>query len=169
MKHCKKCETDKPLDDFYDHPRGKFGKQAHCIDCTNEYKRAWREENAERLLVLDLAYRRKYDAEHKEAVAATKLAWARANPDKRVAAQNKRRSRILSSTEHYTSEEWQELCKKYGNACLACGRVDRQLSVDHVIPLSKGGSNAIDNIQPLCRPCNSSKNAKIIDYRLVMA
>ena len=48
--------------------------------------------------------------------------------------------------------------------CLACGEV-RKLSVDHVVPLTKGGSCWPDNLQPLCRPCNSSKRDQTIDYR----
>ena len=39
----------------------------------------------------------------------------------------------------------------------------KPLTVDHVVPISKGGSNDISNIQPLCCNCNSKKNAKQID------
>jgi len=48
--------------------------------------------------------------------------------------------------------------------CLCCGTTDR-LSIDHVIPISKGGLNIIDNLQTLCVSCNSKKRDKIIDYR----
>lgn len=54
--------------------------------------------------------------------------------------------------------------KKYGNNCLCCGS-DDDLTIDHVIPINKGGKNELDNLQPLCRSCNSKKGIDIIDYR----
>ena len=54
--------------------------------------------------------------------------------------------------------------KLYGKKCLCCG-TDKNITIDHVIPISKGGQNDISNYQPLCRSCNSRKNTKIIDYR----
>jgi 5-methylcytosine-specific restriction endonuclease McrA len=48
---------------------------------------------------------------------------------------------------------------------LCCGRPDVKLTQDHVVPLARGGSNLIDNIQPLCASCNSSKGTQTIDYR----
>jgi 5-methylcytosine-specific restriction endonuclease McrA len=77
------------------------------------------------------------------------------------------RKRALSfgyTGEHFTFEEWLALLEFYGHRCLRCGSRE-SLSVDHVIPLSLGGSNSIDNIQPLCERCNSLKSDTIADYR----
>lgn len=52
----------------------------------------------------------------------------------------------------------------HGKSCLRCGSLDN-ISLDHVIPIYHNGENTIDNLQPLCRSCNSSKGTKIIDYR----
>lgn len=43
--------------------------------------------------------------------------------------------------------------------CAICGRPD-DIEVDHVISVRQGGSNSADNLQPLCRTCNSVKGAK---------
>lgn len=39
------------------------------------------------------------------------------------------------------------------------------ISIDYVISLADGGTNNIDNIQPLCLKCNLVKNKKSIDYK----
>lgn len=43
------------------------------------------------------------------------------------------------------------------NKCKYCKSTD-ELTIDHKIPLSKGGSNAPGNIQTLCRLCNQTKS-----------
>ena len=66
----------------------------------------------------------------------------------------------------YTFGEWQTLKAQYNWTCPACKRSEPNINLgpDHIIPLSKGGSNNIENIQPLCRNCNCKKYTKIIKY-----
>lgn len=85
-------------------------------------------------------------------------------PEISQAKYSKRRARILDSEGSFTPDEWTALCEKYGNICLCC-KEKKPLTIDHVIPLSKGGKNSIDNIQPLCLECNMYKHTKTIDYR----
>lgn len=61
----------------------------------------------------------------------------------------------------HTLAQWQSLKFSYCYKCAICGK-KKPLTKDHKIPLSKGGTNYIDNIQPLCRNCNSKKNVKLI-------
>jgi len=54
--------------------------------------------------------------------------------------------------------------KRDGNKCLKCGS-NKKLTVDHIVPINKGGENKLFNLQTLCKSCNSWKGTKIIDYR----
>jgi 5-methylcytosine-specific restriction endonuclease McrA len=80
------------------------------------------------------------------------------------------RARKFGAFGNITVAEWQELKKKYNYTCLRCGRREPEITLtqDHIQPLSCGGSNTIDNIQPLCKSCNSSKGKKNTDYRKVI-
>ncbi len=79
--------------------------------------------------------------------------------------QNRRALERLAG--EYTAREWIELKEKYNYTCLCCGKREPEirLTVDHVIPISRGGSNTIENIQPLCITCNKKKHTKKTDYR----
>lgn len=90
--------------------------------------------------------------------------WRLANPERVVAKTQKRRAHKLASPEHYTPEQWQDLVDFYEDTCLCCGK-QGQSTVDHVVALSVGGTNGIDNIQPLCFRCNRLKGVTSIDYR----
>lgn len=63
--------------------------------------------------------------------------------------------------------EWREICSVFGHRCPSCGRHEREigrLTMDHIIPLSKGGIHQPGNVQPLCGRCNSKKNTRIVAF-----
>ena len=103
-----------------------------------------------------LEYGLKYYAEHKEEMRVKLLAWRRKNKAKVVQQVLLRRYREKGISGSHTLEQWEELKKKYGLRCAKCKKKE-VLTRDHIIPVTKGGSNDISNIQPLCRPCNSRK------------
>jgi len=86
--------------------------------------------------------------------------WRLANPEKVVATVEQYRARkMMAPGTGITERQWKKLMKKYSYLCIYCGQ-KKKLTIDHVIPLSRGGRHDIDNIVPACRPCNSSKQAK---------
>jgi 5-methylcytosine-specific restriction endonuclease McrA len=143
---CKQCARDRASKWLRNNPeaRKEYRKQnsAKAVDTT----RKWREDNP-------------------EAVRANNRRWYEANKGTFRAIENRRRARIKGNGGSFTAKEWDDLVKQYGGRCLCCGRDDVKLTVDHVAPIINGGSNDIDNIQPLCGTCNSSKGTKTIDYR----
>lgn len=63
-------------------------------------------------------------------------------------------------------EIWENIKRRYGYTCPACGRSepDITLTKDHIIPITKGGTNDPSNLQPLCKSCNSRKHTMIKKY-----
>lgn len=61
-----------------------------------------------------------------------------------------------------TDAEWRELLGAYANSCSYCG-VPGRMQIDHVVPISRGGTNTIDNITPACAKCNREKGYKLLE------
>ena len=82
--------------------------------------------------------------------------YVKNNPERIAHLKARRYARERKAEGSHTLAEWQELKKKHNNKCAHCGE-EKKLTKDHIIPLSKGGTDYIVNIQPLCRNCNSKK------------
>jgi 5-methylcytosine-specific restriction endonuclease McrA len=110
-------------------------------------------------------YMRAYVTKNRERHNATTAEWGRNNRDKRNELQRRRRAAYVGGL---TDAEWQAIKRAFGFKCLRCKQSESLLLVlepDHVIAVARGGVNAAENIQPLCRNCNAWKGAKTIDYR----
>lgn len=145
-KRCPRCDNVKPRHGFST-AAGKI--KVWCRECVGEVRRA------------------RY-AETREAQKTRRAEWKARNPEayREYArmGQHRRRARKAALPSTLTHAEWEQILDLYGHRCLCCGTTG-QITMDHVVPISKGGGHVADNVQPLCGPCNSSKHAKIIDYR----
>lgn len=74
-------------------------------------------------------------------------------------AKRTRRSQNYRAAGDFDVDAWNAKLKEHNYECVMCGTTER-ITIDHIIPISKGGTNHIDNLQPLCMSCNCSKGAK---------
>ncbi|MHB8597295.1 MAG: HNH endonuclease signature motif containing protein [Ktedonobacteraceae bacterium] len=115
--------------------------------------------------------KQQYYQDNTELIKNRKRNYRTADPERYAIADKakfaRRRTRKTLAGGKFTAQEWLALNEKYSFSCLCCGRKepDIKLTADHVVPVAKGGSSDISNIQPLCLSCNSKKHSKIVDYR----
>lgn len=145
---CVKCERMLPPDRYGVNRNNARGLSRHCKDCERERKRALRDANPER--------------------------WA----ELKMHGYHRRRARLAGRTaiEHVRPGD---LRSEHGDECCYCGATmtfdlmteynPRRASVEHVIPLSRGGEHAMHNLKLACLECNFKKNNKLVDEWMVAA
>ena len=118
---------------------------------------AWYAANLEKCRARGTAY----NAAHVEEKRAYSVAWRAAHPDEVRAKDRNRRARKRNAPGAHTAADVAAQRARQKGKCYWCrARVGRHYHVDHVIPLSRGGSNGPENLVIACPPCNLSKHAK---------
>jgi len=164
MRHCNKCDLDKPKEDF-------GNRQSHCKPCVRIYNKAWRLENAAHLKIA----KAKDFQDNKVARIALMNAWKernrsktrantekhrRANPGAHCAKEAKRRSAKLLRTPNWLTEVDMQAIKEIYIKCAAMGK---GWHVDHIIPLQGklvSGFHMPSNLQIISALDNSIKSNK---------
>lgn len=75
-------------------------------------------------------------------------------PHRKVRAARLQLARLRGS---HTAEQWEDMKREFDFRCVQCGRTGCHLDKDHILPIYRGGSDGLENIQPLCPWCNCSK------------
>lgn len=113
----------------------------------NEYQEKWRQAHPSYMKLADAKYRKAHLLERRV----------------KEAQKTRRRRKVEGS---FTVEQWEAKKVEFKHRCPACGtrENEKMLTVDHIVPTIKGGTNDISNIQPLCATCNFRKQTKVIAY-----
>ena len=152
--HCAECGRNRPH-----HAYGL------CLSCCN---RQYHEEHRDEVAIKHLAwlqanadhvhaYNLQWYETHQEEQRENSRQWARANPDKHREAERRRRARKRNATIEPVDEAAVYVLN--GRMCIYCGATEN-LTLDHIVPIARGGSHSEDNLVVACGSCNSSKNAK---------
>ena len=145
--------------DYYaNHAKVRAQKQRRYHE-TNQKEsiRLWRAANKERAR----ATAKRSRANRREHETARGRKWRRANPERRRLYNAQRRAKKNGANGTHTLADWRGTLARFSHKCVYCGS-DNQLTQDHIVPLSKGGTHTADNIVPACQRCNSSKGDKMI-------
>lgn len=157
---CRRCykreQSQRPQSRAVNNARSAAWNEAHREE-TREYFAARIREDAE-WAEKRRAHWRSVVARDPEANRAKVKAWRHENPAKRQAQGNLRRARKLAIPSTLTAAEWIAILAQFGNRCVYCGG-DGPMTMDHAVPLSRGGHHIAANVVPACRLCNSAKGA----------
>lgn len=190
FKVCAACGQEKPAAEFHKNARMLDGLRSSCKPCvlatnrqsvlrhhekrkaekravyreqrdTPEYRayvKAYQEATKERKREYDREYLRK----NRERATRRAAEWNKRNPEKRsaigISYSARRRSLEAGGISTADLAKWKAAQPK---CCYWCGdKRAKEYTVDHYVPLTKGGKHEVGNIVLACRPCNVRKNAK---------
>jgi len=107
-------------------------------------------------------YSRKWSAKNRDKRKLYEQNWRANNPDKVRAIGHNQRARKHSAKGTHTASDIRAIYAHQNGRCYYCGqKVGEDYHVDHVVPLSRGGTNDPSNLVIACTHCNLSKNDKL--------
>jgi hypothetical protein len=122
----------------------------------NAYNKKYREEHPKE----DYERSQKWKAENPERTKELHKAWIKAHPEIVCTRDANRRARKAGAEGSYSTKEWKECLHLFYSRCAYCGKEDKRLTKDHVVPLINHGRHDANNIVPACRYCNGEKGTK---------
>jgi len=133
-------------------------------ESAKQRRKRYHDKNPERARQWFLAWKKRNPDYFNEYLAE----WAKRNPERykrnyQRASEN-RRARVIGAEGSFTKDDIERIFVEQNGLCTGCGKdIRKTFEIEHIVPLSRGGSNFPANIQLMCRPCNASKATKTMD------
>lgn len=181
LKRCSKCGFEKDIMDFYRSKATKDGYQSRCKKCALKHRKEYYEKNKDKIreywgkysqtekgrIVIARKEKKYLQSPKGKIVRARRVRKYEQSPNGKMAIKrksHKRRVHMKCTETTLTSGQWVLIIKMQNTRCNICKQKftkSRLPTMDHIIPVSKGGGLTFENAQALCRSCNSTKNAKL--------
>lgn len=123
--------------------------------------------NPEKFRQRERLYQHNHPEGLKDRIAKWRLTHKKAYNLSQQLATARRNARLkMATVDKFTKQDWQDIQVAFHNACAYCGKI-LPLSIDHIIPIFRGGMHSKDNIVPACVSCNSKKGTKTLSEFLL--
>lgn len=156
---CKKCNSAKVRRWQKDNPEKTRAKQKQWVEKNpekvTEYQRRFYRDNRER----ESIRKRKAREQDPEKFRKRAREYAQTNPETTQAKRLRHLALKRNANGNFTGSDIKRMTQEQNGCCYYCGK-QTALTVDHKMPLSRGGSNSTDNLCMACRFCNSQKGAR---------
>jgi 5-methylcytosine-specific restriction endonuclease McrA len=172
---CKNCNIEYPetSEFFYVGKRHKGGFFTLCKFCARQKSIVYHHANKEERIKKHREWKNNRDKEEKRLYDRT---YSASHPEVAARSRQKRkgiyggnpyrenrRAQKLNSGGTFKPKDIIDKYKAQHGKCFYCGiKLNKKYHIDHVVPLSRGGSNFIDNIVLACPSCNCSKGNKML-------
>jgi hypothetical protein len=157
-KRCSKCRHNLCISNFSKDKHKLDGLQHWCKDCRNNafaayYSKTHRTVNR---------VHRLWAMRNRDKMCRYARNWQLNNPDAFKAIQHRKRARRRQAAGYFTANDVSHMRIKQSNKCYYCGRNLKRPTIDHKVPLIRGGTNWPSNLCLACQSCNDSKGKKTI-------
>lgn len=109
-----------------------------------------------------------YKVNNPERVAASQRAWCDANPEQKALSDQRNHARRKGAEGHGFNSpcDWYDaFTLGWGDACCYCEcafTIENPWTLEHIVPISRGGSHHPENLAPACRRCNYEKHNTLL-------